>query len=122
MTKTWSAKPNPLLMGDPNITVTWDLTDVWDSANWNGSTVTKVDILFDCGPGAFDTHLGPFSKIDVPTTPGAPLVGHDQLPAAPFADCYRYNLLVWLQDSETPKRVFPVDPQIDNLAPPGTCG
>lgn len=121
--KVWSASPNKILMGSPTITVIWNLTNVWDSANWGGLTVTKIDIVFDCGPGTFDTHLGPFSKIVVPTTPGDPLVGEDQsFPIAPYADCYRYNLLVWLQGQETPQRVFAIDPQIDNLAPPGACG
>jgi hypothetical protein len=36
-------------------------------------------------------------------------------------DCYCYNL--WVKEkSSDERRLFPVDPQIDNLAPPGGDG
>jgi len=37
----------------------------------------------------------------------------------PYGPCYCYNLVVKLGVDK--KQLFPVDPQIDNLAPPGTC-
>lgn len=119
----WVVSQDPLVIGHPNIRVTWNLAEVMKPIHWGGKTVTKVEIYFDCAPPPLNSSLGPF--ISVQFDSGAQtLMGHDQNPPAtyggdPYFDCYRYNLLVYLNGQQEPERIFPIDPQIDNLAPPG---
>jgi hypothetical protein len=114
----WVATVDPIVIGHPNIRVTWGLVDVINSINWGGRIVTKVEIRFCCGPGDYDPIQGPFITTTTCVPPMKTLEGNDQKP--PYGDCYRYYLLVWLQGKNKPEEVFPIDPQIDNLAPPVT--
>jgi len=123
---TWSASPNPIRIGHPNIIVTWNIAQVLNPMYWGGQTVKNVKVKFYCGQTGFDPDKGPFVNVTtwaLSSPPPPPILeGFDQAPPTstfpiPYGDCYRYNFLVTLSNGEAVE-LFLIDPQIDNLAPP----
>src|SRR5262249_10822229 len=88
--------------------VIWNLAAIWTAI----PGVTQVTFTFSAGRGV-PTPLGPFTAFAVD------LVNKTATGSGPdtYRDCYRYNIEVVHRLGQTWK-LFPVDPQIDNLAPP----
>jgi hypothetical protein len=118
--KAWLI-PSPILLQDDGDTVYWNLTEVF-TFGW-GAPIDHVEIDFTGGPSGFKAN-GPHTTVpyrDTKATIPDNLYGDHR---NKLYGLYCYDLLVFFKDGSGMQRVrlntFPIDPQIDNVAPPGT--
>ena len=108
----WKVDIDPIQLEHPGDTVVWDLSSLVKLI----PGITKVELTFRSGRGAA-TPLGPFTNLAVAA---GFMSATGSVPDA-IQDCYCYNIEV--TSSGDVSKVFPVDPQIDNLPPiPDTGG
>jgi hypothetical protein len=119
MTSDWIIAPSPIKLEHDGDKVRWDLANVYAHTPWKDK-IARVEIVFKGGPPVLDTKLGPHTKIDLNLVD----LKHPTLLA--YArnkkyGLYCYDLVVHFKDPRMePIRLnpFPIDPQIDNVAPP----
>jgi hypothetical protein len=116
----WKASLAPIPLENDGDTVVWHLEEVF--AYFNG--IQNAWIEFFKGPADFDPDCGPFIgpplfKIEAKTLTAA---GRNHL----YGSCYCYNIVIQVVDptmavspgASSSFTLFPIDPEIDNLAPP----
>jgi hypothetical protein len=104
----WAIEPDPIRLEHPDDTVIWSLVHLMVAY----PEATKFEIRFSDWPGTLKPVRGPFANL----TDGTMLMGDGIVSER---GCYTYNIWVTVPGRNTHDNVFPIDPQIDNVAPPG---
>lgn len=111
----WEVKPSKIELDDANGMDHWDLSGVYSYPPWKGK-IADVKIVFTDGPAVLDPQKGPFTAIPEFAGPERKLKGQ---PRNKKFGLYTYDIVVTLLDSlHQGIDLFPIDPQIDNVAPP----
>ena len=104
---SWVISPDPIRLEHNGDVVEWSLDDLILAYP---DPRTVFEIIFISAPGVLDPKLGPFKTLN---RAGDKLIG-----TSPIGDqgCYTYNL--WVTPPGMNPKKLPIDPQIDNIAPP----